>query len=32
VEFAADRDRLTGEGDFGDESIRLVLTKVAPLP
>ena len=24
VEFTAEQDRLTGEGDFGDESIRLV--------
>ena len=27
VEFTAEQDRLTGEGDFGDESIRLVLTR-----
>jgi hypothetical protein len=27
VEFSAEQDRLTGEGDFGDESIRLVLTR-----
>ena len=27
VDFTAGPGRLTGEGDFGDESIRLVLTK-----
>jgi hypothetical protein len=27
VEFTAEQDRLAGEGDFGDESIRLVLTR-----
>jgi hypothetical protein len=27
VEFTAGRDRLTGEASFGDESVRLVLTK-----
>lgn len=27
VEFIAGQNRLTAEGDFGDESIRLVLTK-----
>jgi hypothetical protein len=27
AEFAASQDRLTGEGTFGEETIRLVLTK-----
>jgi len=27
VEFTAEQDRLTGEHDFGDESVRLVLAK-----